>query len=212
MYRMKKDEKKNEDYTGKIKVLEEKLSAAEKKLGFIDEKKSRIVELYVDGVIDKEEKEKRLYKTSEQAKTYNDTILSYKERIGALHQLLEGEKDDTLTEDKLKNLYLGLIGESDLKTMREIVRRHIRKVTTSPEWFGKDRDKRAVRQNAQLITIETSRGVVRKYIYVARKYKGHNFWVYDESGKETPLFSVRKIVRPSLGKLHPRAFKKLSEW
>ena len=95
--------------------------------------------------------------------------------------------------------------------MDGIVKKHIKRVTTTSEWFGKERDRRAVRQNAQLITIETTFGEVKKYIYVARCYKKHYFWLYREDGSEIPLLSVGKIERKPLGKIHPRAFKKIKD-
>ena len=208
-YRMKMNSEKKDKFEKDLEVLKEKMKTVEKKLSSLEEKKARIVELYVEGVITKEERQKRLSGTVLEAKTYNDTLLSYNEQIGGILQLLEGNSEDLPDLERLKSVYEGVLGEEDLKLMEEIVKRQIRRVTSSAEWFGKDRDKRAVRQNAQCITIETMYSGVRKFIYVARKYKGHRFFVY---GTETPLFTVRKIVRPPLGKLHPRAFKKLKDW
>lgn len=210
-YRMKMDASKKDEYEEKIKVLREKMVSIEKRSSSIEDKKSRIVELYVDGVISKEEKEKRLSGTSEESKRYKDTILSYKEQEGALLQLLEGLSEDSVNLDRLKNIYEGVIGENDLKVMNDIVKKHIRKVVSLPEWFGRDRDNRAIRQNAQLIVVETVYSGVRKYIYVARKYKGHKFFVYKSDGSEVPLVTVKPIIREPMGPLHPRAFKKLSE-
>lgn len=208
-YRMRMNSEKKDKFEKDLEVLKEKVSATQKRLDSLDEKLGRINELYIEGMISKEEFKNRQNKTLSEGKRYKDTILSYNEQIGGILQLLEGNYEDLPDLDRLKSVYEGVLGEEDLKLMNEIVKRQIRSVTSSPEWFGKERDKRAVRQNAQCITIETMYSGVRKFIYVARKYKGHKFFVY---GTETPLFTVRKIVRPSLGKKHPDAFKKLKDW
>ena len=208
-YRMRMDREKKDRFEKELEVLREKVSATQKKLDGLDEKLCRINELYIEGMISKEEFKNRQNKTLSEGKRYKDTILSYNEQIGGILQLLEGNSEDLPDLERLKSVYEGVLGEEDLKMMDEIVKRQIRRVTSYSEWFGKERDSRAVRQNAQCITIETMYSGVRKFIYVARKYKGHRFFVY---GTETPLFTVRKIVRPPLGKLHPRAFKKLKDW
>jgi hypothetical protein len=145
-------------------------------------------------------------------RVYNDTILSLNEKIEGFLTLLQGNDENLPDIERLVKIYDGVYSESDLKVMNEIVKKQIKRVTTSAEWFGKDRDKRAVRQNAQLVTVETMSGGVQKYIYVARKYKGHRFFFYREDGKEMPLLAVKKIVRAPLGKKHPRAFKKMKDW
>lgn len=211
-YRMKMDADKKKEYESQVDVLMEKVAATQKKLDSLEEKRNRIKELYVEGMISKEELKIKSNKTLSEAKIYNDTILSLKEKIEGFLTLLEGNDEDKITEERLKSLYLGVLDEKDLKMMQEIVKKHISKVTSSPEWFGKERDQRAVRQNAQMITVETVVGDVQKYIYVARKYKGHRFFFYKEDGSEVPVLSVPKIKRESIGVSDPRAFKKLKDW
>lgn len=206
MYRMKMDADKRTEYEKEVEVLRQKVSATRKKLEFIEEKKSRIQELYMDGMITKEEMKKRLSGTTSDAKVYNDTILRLEEKIEGFLTLLCSSQEDTIELERLKSLYTGVLRESDLKQMNEIVKKHIVKVTSEPMWFGAGRDKRAERENGQLITVETMFSGVKKYVYVARKYKGHKFFFY---GTEKPLLSVKPIIREPLGKLHPRAFKKI---
>ena len=211
-YRMKLDQHRREEYEKQVEVLQEKVRNTEKKLEMVESKKARIKELYIEGMIDKEELKIRQNKTLSEAKRYNDTILGFKEKIEGYLQLLEGNSDEGVSQDFLKGVYLGVLKESELKMMDEIVKKHIKRVTTSAEWFGKERDKRAVRQNAQLITVDTVYSGQKKFIYVARAYKKHHFWWYTEDGSERPLYAVNKIIRPPMGEKHPRAFKKLSEW
>ena len=200
---------KRKEYESQVEALKKKIETTEKKLSFLEEKKSRIRELYLEGDITKEDFKKRQNKTLLEAQTYNDTILSYTEKLGGLQTLLDGSNKSPLTTEKIKSMLDGVISVSDLKSMQEIVRKHISRVTTSPDWYGKDRDTRATRQNAQLITIEMKSGEVKKYIYVARKYKGHMFWKY---GGEYPVKGVQKIVRESSVLSDGRSFRKLDTW
>ena len=171
----------------------------------------KYVDCNIEGMIDKKEFNLRQNKTLLEVKTYSNTILELKEKIEGFLSLLDGIDKDVISEEKLKGLYLGVLDEKDLEMMDGIVKKHIKRVTTTSEWFGKERDRRAVRQNAQLVTVETMYGGVKKYIYVARKYKGHYFWMYKSDGSEVPLLSVGKIERKPLGKIHPRAFKKIKD-
>lgn len=201
LYRMEKDAKMKDECQSKIEALEEKIAATQKKLDYIEEKKHRIAELYIDGVITKEEKEKRLSGTVSDAKTYNDSILRFRERIGALLTLLEGENEMDLSGMKLHSMYRSVLKESDLEVMQEIVRKHIFKVTAvATEFKG--------RKSSQIITIETKTGKIKKFIYVARKYDGKYFFY--ENGRPVP--GVDKIIREPLGDGNTRAFKKISEW
>ena len=151
-------------------------------------------------------------KLTEQERDIKNSILTYQERISAYRNIMEEDEEGKLSEEKLKGIYTGVINEDDIKMMSDIVHKHIVKVTSTAEWFGKERDKRAVRQNAQMITIETALGDIHRFIYVARKYKNHHFWHYREDGKEIPVLSIHKIHRESGKCVDSRAFKKISKW
>ena len=206
VYRMKMDMDRREEYEKQVEVLKEKRKGIQKKLVSLDEKRKRIIESYIEGIITKEERKKRLSGVDEEVKRYKDTILVYKEKIEGFLGLLEGNLKESVTPEKLKGVISGVFGESDLKIMNEIVKKHIRRVTAEPMWFGKDRDKRAKKENAQLLTIETVHSGVLKYVYCARKYKKHLFFFY---GTETPLVSVQRIIREKAVIGSPKSFKKI---
>ena len=211
-YRMRMDADKKKEYEKEIGVLRQKVESARKKLAQLDDKQARIKELYIEGVIDKKEYKNRSNRTLSEAKESSNTILSLNEKIEGFLTLLQGDDESHPDLDRLVEIYGGVYSESDLKIMNEIVKKHIKRVTTSAEWFGKERDKRAVRQNAQLVTIETKNSGVKKFIYVARAYKKHRFWWYTDDGSEKPLLSVKKIERKPIGSLDPKAFKKIKDW
>ena len=210
--RMKMDADTRSDYEHQVEILKEKVSAAQKRLDSLDEKRRRITELYVEGMISKEELKIRQNKTLSEAKIYNDTILSLNENIEGVLVALLANDEEGFTEEKLNSLYSGVFEEKDLKMMQEIVRKHIRKVTAQPMWFGKDRNRRSEKENAMLITVELTLGSIQKYVYVPRKYKGHYFYFHKTDGREIPILDIRQIVREKEKMTESRAFKKIKDW
>lgn len=196
MYREGKDEVEKE-----VGVLREKIEAARKKIDGVEEKKGRIMELYLEGHLKKEEKDRKLLQCDENSKMTQNTILELEEKLGGVLTLLEGKAEELPDLEKMRGIYEGVIGESDLKEMDRIVKRQIRRVTSvKAEFKG--------RKSAQMIEVETMYSGVKRFYYVARKWRGHYFFTVD--GR--PIITVRRIIREPLGEGHPRAFKKLSEW
>ena len=198
-YRMRMDASKKEEYEGRIKEFRDEVENTRKKLLASERKQDRIKELYIDGEISKEEFKKRQNKTLSDIKWYNDTILQYEEKIEGFLRLIEGGNEE-MTLDRLKTLYVGVAKEEDLVMMEDIVKRQIERVTFERCEFHDVR-------TAKMITIYTMYSGVRKFIYVARKWKGHYF--FNEKGESLP--GIRPIVRTP-GKLSPRSFKKIADW
>ena len=200
-YRMRMFREGKDEVEKEVDVLREKLEAARKKLEGMDEKKGRIMELYLEGHLKKDEKDRKLLQCDENSRMAKNTILELEEKLEGVLAILEGKAEELPDLEKLKGIYEGVIGESDLKEMDRIVKRQIRKVTAvRGEFKG--------RKSAQLIEVETMYSGVKKFYYVARAYKMHYFFLTDG----TPLRTVRRIIREPLGEGNPRAFKKISEW
>lgn len=197
-YRMKMYREGKDEVGREVEVLREKIAAARKKLEGMEEKKGRIMELYLEGHLKKDEKDRKLLQCDENSKMTENTILGLEEKLEGFLAILEGNVEELPDLDRIKGIYEGVIGESDLKEMDRIVKRQIERVTaTAAEFKG--------RKSAQLIEIVTMYSGVKRFYYVARKWRGHYFFTMD--GK--PLITVHKIVREPLGELNPRAFKKI---
>ena len=201
-YQMVLDENRKKEYEDQIEVLKKKVATATAKISSLEEKKKRINELYEEGYITKEDFKKRQNKTLSEGQVYNDTILKLNEQIEGFLSLLEGSSEPEISAERLHSLFLGVYKTSDLKLMRDLVRKHIVKATAERYDFKG-------RKSAQLITIETMMGKVLKFVYVARKYKGHYFWQCDY---DYPVACVQKIEREPSGVPDPRAFKKIKDW
>lgn len=199
-YQMRLYRESSDRIEKELDILREKLSAAEKKMEGMEEKKGRILELYEEGLTSKEEMSKKLLQWTENSKMTQNTILKLKEKIEGFLGLLGARKDEVPDLQKLKGIYEGVVKEDDLKEMDKIVKRQIERVTSVRCEFHK-------RKTAQMITIETRYSGVRKFIYVARKWDGHLF--FNEKGESLP--GIRKIVRET-GVKSPRSFKKIADW
>lgn len=193
-YQMQLDKDKEKEYQEKIDVLNQKILALQEKVDVFEYKKSKIVDTYLEDLITKQERDKKLNKLKQENQSYQDTILSYKEQIKSLKSILEN-RDNGVDLEYLSSLYTGVIKHTDLKVMSEIVHRHLTSVTCIPIYYGKDRDRRAKTHNAQLVTITTVSGKVQKYAYVQKGYKGHNYFFYKENGSEIPILHIHKIKR-----------------
>ena len=197
-YRFRMDADKKKEFEKEIEVMRQKVETARKNLSSLSEKRSRISELYEEGYISKEDMKKRQNKTLSEEKMYQNTILELEEKIEGFLGALRANENEVPNPDFMKGVYLGVLREYEIKEMDRIVKNQIRTVTaTATEFHG--------RKSAQVIAIETVYSGVRKFIYVARKWKGHYFFTME--GK--PLVTVRKIVREPLGELSPKAFKKV---
>ena len=197
-YRFRMDADKKKEFEKEIEVMRQKVETARKNLSSLSEKRTRISELYEEGYITKEDMKKRQNKTLSEEKMYQNTILEFEEKIEGFLGALRANANEVPNPDFMKDVYLGVLRESEIKEMDRIVKNQIRTVTaTATEFHG--------RKSAQVIAIETVYSGVRKFIYVARKWKGHYFFTME--GK--PLVTVRKIVREPLGELSPKAFKKV---
>ena len=200
-YRMRMSRDDGERIGKEVSVLREKLSAAERRMAGMEERRDRILELYEEGLISKDERSKKLLQWKENSKMTKDTILALNERIEGFLALLRANGEETPGLDKLKSVYEGVLREDELREMARIVRRQVRRVSIERSGFRGCK-------SSLLITVETVYSGVRRFYYVARRLGGHYF--FTESGDA--LVTVRKIVRAPAGEVDSRVFKKLEDW
>lgn len=209
-YRFRLEGERRTEFEREIEVMREKVETAKKRLSSLSEKRARIAELYEEGDITREEMKKRRNKTLSDAKMYNDTILELEEKIEGFLGALRANTEDVPSPQFMGDVYTSVLRESEIAEMDRIVKRQIRSVTAVAiaDRNRGPQPELAKRKSAQVITVETVYSGVKEFIYVARKYNGHYFFLMDG----TPLRTVRKIVREPLGEKSPRAFKKLKDW
>lgn len=177
-YLMDDNLNKIEEFKKEIEIIDTKIVTINSKISKIDEKKNRVIELYVDGIIDGENKAHRLNKIQEEGNTLTNELNALNEAKTRFMGLIEMKESgdevealmaamDVLEEDEKNNQY-----------QYDIIHKYILKVDCYREWFGEERDKRAKRENGIHIYIHTILGVW-EYMYVPNGYKGIKLFVWN---------------------------------
>lgn len=169
MWLMNLREGEMEEYRKELKMVEEKIESAEKKIANFDQKKERIVESYMEGLIDKNNRDLRLEKLKDDISIHRGNLNSLEGRKRAILGILEKGSGDTL-----ENFI------NSAKTMRsedkfDLVHRHIEKLVAYREDFGK-KDRRSSKPRAVHIVITTLYGVNVEYMYIPHT-KGCNLYI-----------------------------------
>ena len=110
-----------------VKVLEQKMESSSNIIKETEEKKLKLADLYVDGLIDKKRFNDRFGKIEVEKSEALSNLNGYKNDIEKLKAQIESAKNPSF-EALLE--YSGDLLESEKKKMKEIVNQHIRKI-----WF-----------------------------------------------------------------------------
>ena len=171
-YLLDLDGKKKKEYKKELKVVKEKLKEVSRKIADFGLKKDRIIESYLDGLIDKKNRDLRLLKLSYEVRDHTDRESVLKARKIALERMLEDHGEDAVSE------VMDAVQIMDSENKFKVIHQHIEKITGVPESFG-IRDKRCSRPNSVLFTVTSVYGQDYLYRYFPRYYKGHNLYVFN---------------------------------
>ena len=163
LQRARKKEETKKDNTKKIEVLVQKISTAEKKLELFPSKKEKVIDLYVEGLLDKSERDRRLGKIDEDKREIEEKINQLKEKKSAL----EG---DILTRAEYMNSvrkdYAAL--RKDKEEANRVIHQIIERVVITREEYKGERGVR--------IAIFPHNAEPVEYIYIPMKKKGNNLY------------------------------------
>lgn len=115
-----------EELEENIKVIEEKIAATDSFKSEIQSKKSKVGDLYVDGIIDKETYKKRLGKIDVDASEVDAKVIALKKDLETSKRQLESARHPTV--EKLCEWVSDLEVQDKMKC-RELVRRRIKFIT-----------------------------------------------------------------------------------
>lgn len=180
-YLMNDNENKIEECKNEIAILDSKIETAENNITKIADKKARVLELYIDGLLTAENKDSKLQKIQEEHQKYINglnSLIESKNRFMVLIENMELGDDveaftaalDVLEEDEKK-----------IEMQYNIIHTYITKVECKREWFGEQRDKRATKENGIHIYIHTIfNEYVYEFMYVPNGYKGNKLFVWNK--------------------------------
>lgn len=173
---------KIEEYKKEIEIIENKIDVIGVKLSKIQEKIDRVIELYVEGAINSENKTLRLNKIKSETKDMEDERNTLKEAKNRLYSLIENYSNGGDEIDMLMDaLDLLEMDENKVEYRYEIIHKYIQKVHCYREWFGENRDLRASKENGIKIDIITFLNNTWRFMYVPNGYEKCKLFVWNGS-------------------------------
>ena len=181
-YLMNDNATRIEECKNEIAIIDTKINTATNTINKIDDKKNRVLELYIDGLINNENKALKLNKIQEEYQRLTNELNSLNEAKNKLQSLIQNME----LGDEVEALMAAMdVLEQDEKSMvyqYDIIHRYITKVEVKREWFGKDRDMRAKRENGIHIYIHTIYNKTTwEFMYIPNGYKNVKLYVWNGS-------------------------------
>jgi hypothetical protein len=140
-----------------------------------------VAELYIDGLIDSENKAHRLAKIQEEYQRLTNELNTLNEAKNRLLWLVKNMEDGDDVEAFITALDVLEEDEKKIEQQYNIIHTYITKVECKREWFGEERDKRATKENGIHIYIHTIfNEYVYEFMYVPNGYKGNKLFVWNK--------------------------------
>lgn len=184
-YLLELDETKKEEYRKEKEIVDGKIAEAERKMEDFTSKKDRIVEAFLEGLIDRKNRDLRLSKLQDDVRSHQEYLSGLQGKSMALARMLEGGQKDAMQS------FLDAREKMETETMFDIVHQHIEKLVARQVSFGK-RDPRTTRPNAVEIIVTSVYGEDYKYMYIPKYYQGHNLYIWE--GKKWVADRITKAV------------------
>lgn len=169
-------------YTERISVIEQKISTLQVIITESDTKKKRIVDTYLEGYIDKKERDIRLSRLQDDVVIQQKEISALEDEKRAIMTLLDNvdkELNEMIDIDTMNAMSNNIKSDTD---RYNIIHKHILKIVPSRCQYG-EKGRRVKGLNAVLIEIYTIKGDLHKVIYLPKAQRGNNLYTYhDEKG------------------------------
>ena len=176
-YLIEVSENNAQAYNERLEVIAQKIKTINSIIAESDSKKKRIVDSFIEGYIDKKERDLRLSKLQDDIVVYQKDLSGLNEERSAILGLLENvnkEKDEWLYYDTLDTMASSIKTDED---RYKIIHQHILKIIPYRYQHG-EKSPKAKKENGILLEIHTVKGDVHKVIYLAKEQKGNNLLTY----------------------------------
>jgi hypothetical protein len=178
-YLIEVTENNAQTYQERLQVIEQKIKTINNIIAESDGKKKRIIDTYLEGYIDKKERDLRLKKIQDDTLSHHSNLKALEEEKTAILGLLENvnkEKDEWLYYDTLDAMSSSVKSDED---RYKILHQHILKIIPLRHQHG-EKSAKAKKENAIMLEIYTVKGEVKKFIYLPKEPKGDNLLTYHE--------------------------------
>lgn len=123
---------KNEDKAVKmeeeLKLNDEKITNISSIIDRENDKKTKVVESYIDGLILKDKRDAMLASIDEKVKSYRDEVKRLTEQNNGIKRAIEKLSGERIGVDDILDITLGVYDERQFETMYEIIHSHISEV------------------------------------------------------------------------------------
>lgn len=176
-YLIEVSENNTQAYNERLEVIEQKINTINGIIAESSTKKKRIVDTYLEGYIDKKERDLRLSKLQDDILVHQKDLSALEEEKSAILGLLENvnkEKDEWLYYDTLDTMQSGVKSDED---RYRIIHQHILKIIPLRHQHG-EKGPRAKKENAIMLEIYTVKGDIHRVIYLPKEQKGDNLLTF----------------------------------
>ena len=176
-YLIEVSENNTQTYNERLEVIEQKIKTINSIIAESDTKKKRIVDTYLEGYIDKKERDLRLSKLQDDILIHQKDLSALEEEKTAILTLLENvdkELNELIDIDTMNAMASNIQSDED---RYKIIHKHILKIIPYRYQHG-EKSPKAKKENGVLLEIYTIKGDVHKVIYLAKEQKGNNLLTY----------------------------------
>lgn len=176
-YLIEVSENNTQTYNERLEVIEQKIKTINSIISESDTKKKRIVDTYLEGYIDKKERDLRLSKLQDDMLIHQKDLSALEEEKTAILTLLENvdkELNELIDIDTMNAMASNIQSDED---RYKIIHKHILKIIPYRYQHG-EKSPKAKKENGVLLEIYTIKGDVHKVIYLAKEQKGNNLLTY----------------------------------
>lgn len=188
-YLMDMSDEKLDEYQNELGITEQKITTMDGKLSAIDSKKQRVVDTYLEGLINKENRDLKLNKIQEEVSTITNELNALKEAKNRLLGLIESyaKRDEV-------EVFMSGIDAIDIANKYDIVHQHIKGIKLYRIQYG-PRSKSG-KDNGVDIRITTILDKEWRFMYIPQNkrkdnklfiWNGHE-WVSDYKEVEKGLY------------------------
>ena len=178
-YLIEVSENNTQIYNERLEVIEQKINNINGIIGESDTKKKRIIDSFIEGYIDKENRDLRLKKIQDDILSHQKEIKALEEERSAISGLLENvnkEVNEMLYYDTLDTI------GAEVRTNEDhyrIIHQHILKIVPGRFQYG-EKAKGVNRINGVTLDVHTIKGEVKKFRYLPMSKKGDNLFTYND--------------------------------
>ena len=176
-YLIEVSENNTASYNERLEVIEQKINTINNIISESDTKKKRIVDTYLEGYIDKKERDLRLSKLQDDILIHQKDLSALEEEKTAILTLLENvdkELNELIDIDTMNAMASNIQSDED---RYKIIHKHILKIIPYRYQHG-EKSPKAKKENAILLEIYTVKGDIHKVIYLPKEQKGNNLLTY----------------------------------